>query len=75
MFGDLYVSISEPSGKSQKGKWVLRLIYEPLVNFIWIGTIFIVIGGLVSLSDRRFRLPVQTKKKYDASFVDGISKR
>ncbi len=30
LFGDLYVSISEPSGKVQKGKWVVRLIYEPL---------------------------------------------
>jgi cytochrome c-type biogenesis protein CcmF len=75
LFGDLYVSISEPSGKSQKGKWVLRLIYEPLVNFIWVGTILIVFGGLVSLSDKRFRLVVQRKNKDDANFVDASIKR
>ena len=74
LLGDLYVSISEPSGEGQKGKWILRLIYEPLVNFIWIGAIFIVLGGLVSLSDKRFRLGVSNKNKYDANFADMSNK-
>ena len=75
LLGDLYVSISEPSGEGQKGKWILRLIYEPLVNFIWIGAIFIVLGGLVSLSDKRLRLGVSNKNKYDANFADMSNKR
>ena len=54
--GDLYVSIAEPASESAKGKWTLRLIYEPLVNFLWIGSIMLVLGGAMSLSDRRLRV-------------------
>jgi cytochrome c-type biogenesis protein CcmF len=54
--GDLYVSIAEPAAAGHEGKWVLRVIYEPLVNFLWLGTLLLVIGGLTSLSDRRLRV-------------------
>ena len=54
--GDLYLSIAEPAAEGHAGKWVLRVIYEPLVNFLWIGTVLLVIGGVMSLSDRRLRV-------------------
>jgi cytochrome c-type biogenesis protein CcmF len=34
----------------------LRILYEPLVNFIWIGSAMLVLGGGLSLSDRRLRV-------------------
>lgn len=52
--GDLYVAISQ-SGDGQN-QWVLRVSYHPLVNFIWLGVAVLVLGGLVSLSDRRLRI-------------------
>ncbi|MEP5758342.1 MAG: heme lyase CcmF/NrfE family subunit [Litoreibacter sp.] len=61
--GDLYLSISEPAAEGFEGQWVLRVIYEPLVNFLWIGTAVLVIGGLVSLSDRRLRVGVPRRSK------------
>ncbi len=54
--GDLYVSIAEPASTSASGLWTLRLIYEPLVNFLWIGSVMLVLGGGLSLSDRRLRV-------------------
>ncbi|MEM7469767.1 MAG: heme lyase CcmF/NrfE family subunit [Pseudomonadota bacterium] len=54
--GDLYVSIAEPASEQAKGLWTLRLIYEPLVNFLWIGSVMLVLGGALSLSDRRLRV-------------------
>ena len=54
--GDLYVSIAEPAAEGHEGKWVLRVIYEPLVNFLWLGVMLLVVGGLMSLSDRRLRV-------------------
>ncbi|PIB23992.1 c-type cytochrome biogenesis protein CcmF [Amylibacter kogurei] len=60
--GDLYASIVEPSAQSARGKWTLRIIYEPLVNFIWFGAALIVLGGLFSLSDRRLRVGVPKKR-------------
>ena len=54
--GDLYVTISEPANNKFKGKWVLRLIYEPLVNFIWLGASFLALGGIISITDRRYKV-------------------
>ncbi|GFE63977.1 heme lyase CcmF/NrfE family subunit [Litoreibacter roseus] len=54
--GDLYVSMTEPAAAGASGKWTVRVLYEPLVNFLWIGSVMLVIGGLLSLSDRRLRV-------------------
>ncbi len=54
--GDLYVSITEPASDRAEGLWTLRLIYEPLVNFLWLGSVMLVLGGALSLSDRRLRV-------------------
>jgi cytochrome c-type biogenesis protein CcmF len=50
---DLYGVIGEPDGK---GGWAVRFYYEPLVPLIWIGCLIMAAGGLVSLSDRRYRV-------------------
>ncbi|MEM8581800.1 MAG: cytochrome c-type biogenesis CcmF C-terminal domain-containing protein, partial [Pseudomonadota bacterium] len=54
--GDLYVTIGEPAADDAADEWTLRVLYEPFVNFLWIGTVFLVIGGIFSLSDRRLRV-------------------
>ncbi len=38
------------------GAWTLRILYEPLVFLIWLGSVMLVVGGMVSLSDRRLRV-------------------
>jgi cytochrome c-type biogenesis protein CcmF len=50
---DVYGVIGEPDGK---GGWAVRFYYEPLVPFIWIGALIMALGGVVSLSDRRYRI-------------------
>jgi cytochrome c-type biogenesis protein CcmF len=56
--GDLYASLAEPASDTvaDQGAWTMRILYEPLVNFIWIGTALLVLGGGLSLSDRRLRV-------------------
>ncbi|TKZ15877.1 heme lyase CcmF/NrfE family subunit [Shimia litoralis] len=56
--GDLYASIAEPASKDAElsGAWTLRILYEPFVNFIWLGSTFLILGGALSLSDRRLRV-------------------
>ncbi|MSU91166.1 heme lyase CcmF/NrfE family subunit [Rhodobacteraceae bacterium 2CG4] len=56
--GDLYASLAEPASETvaDQGAWTLRILYEPLVNFIWIGAAMLVLGGGLSLSDRRLRV-------------------
>lgn len=56
--GDLYASIAEPASEDAElsGAWTLRILYEPLVNFIWIGSAMLILGGGLSMSDRRLRV-------------------
>jgi len=50
---DLYAVIGDPDGK---GGWTVRIYREPLVPLIWGGILVMAAGGLLSLSDRRFRV-------------------
>lgn len=65
--GDLYVSMAEPAAEGAAGQWTLRVLYEPLVNFLWIGTMLLVFGGGMSLSDRRLRVGAPRKSRAAAS--------
>ena len=62
--GDLYTSIANPASEEAgaAGAWTLRILYEPLVVFIWIGTAMLVLGGGLSLSDRRLRVGAPRRK-------------
>lgn len=61
LFGDLYVVLGDPQGEPMGSAWVVRIYYNPLVGWIWIGALVMGFGGLVSLSDRRFRMGVPVK--------------
>ena len=50
---DLYAAIGD--GHAKAG-WTVRVWHNPLVPWIWAGCMFMVVGGLISLSDRRLRV-------------------
>ncbi|SEW35315.1 cytochrome c-type biogenesis protein CcmF [Aliiroseovarius sediminilitoris] len=62
--GDLYTSIAEPASDDAElsGAWTLRILYEPFVNFIWLGAVIMITGGGLSLSDRRLRVGAPKRK-------------
>ncbi|MEZ5757826.1 MAG: heme lyase CcmF/NrfE family subunit [Emcibacteraceae bacterium] len=62
--GDLFVVIGEANNKTYD-QWAVRLYYKPLQIWLWGGVAIMVIGGLISLSDRRFRLGAVTRKVRD----------
>jgi len=49
----LYLSLGDGNAN---GSIALRLYYKPLVLLIWLGAILMVLGGALSLSDRRLRI-------------------
>jgi len=51
---DLYAVIGDPVGAD--GAFVTRIYYEPMVPWIWYGVLLMAFGGLISLSDRRYRV-------------------
>ncbi len=49
----LYLSLGDPNSD---GSLAVRLYYKPLVLLIWFGAVVMVVGGALSLSDRRLRV-------------------
>ncbi|WP_170528466.1 heme lyase CcmF/NrfE family subunit [Ruegeria arenilitoris] len=56
---DVYVVIGD---QQDDGGWVMRTYIKPLANWIWGGCILMALGGLFSLSDRRFRVAAGARK-------------
>jgi cytochrome c-type biogenesis protein CcmF len=58
----IYLSLGDPN---PDGSLAVRLYYKALVLLIWLGAVVMVIGGALSLSDRRLRVgaprPAQNK--------------
>ncbi len=50
---DVFVALGEPLGDEA---WSVRLRVKPLIRFLWLGSALMVLGGLVALTDRRYRL-------------------
>jgi cytochrome c-type biogenesis protein CcmF len=58
--GDLYAVLGDRQGG---GAFAVRLYFNPLVRFIWIGALVMFLGGAVSLSDRRLRIGAPTRAR------------
>ena len=58
----LYVSLGDDI---KDGGVVIRIWWKPMILCIWLGTVFMMAGGAVSLSDRRLRVgaPARAKKQ------------
>ncbi len=50
---DLFVALGEPVG--EQNHWTLRIYYKSFIRWIWMGAIFMAIGGALAASDRRYR--------------------
>ena len=61
--GDLYAVIGEPDGN---GGYAVRLYDKPLVGWIWLGSLMMVFGGFVSLTDRRHRVGAPARARVPA---------
>ena len=49
---DLYIALGE---QLEDDSWAIRIYYEPFIRFIWWGGLVMSIGGLLAVSDRRYR--------------------
>jgi len=53
LFRDLYVALGEPVSDQE---WGVRIYYRPFIQWIWIGTILMALGGILGATDKRYRL-------------------
>ena len=52
LFRDLYVALGEPLND---GAWSVRVHFKPFVRLIWLGAIMMGLGGVLAVSDKRYR--------------------
>ncbi|PVH28581.1 heme lyase CcmF/NrfE family subunit [Pararhodobacter oceanensis] len=56
---DLYLALGDPQ---DGGGWALRTYIKPFANWLWGGAIIMALGGLISLTDRRYRVAAGARK-------------
>jgi cytochrome c-type biogenesis protein CcmF len=49
---DLFVALGDQLGN---GLWSVRIQYKPMIRFIWLGALVMALGGLIAITDRRYR--------------------
>ncbi|SFB80387.1 heme lyase CcmF/NrfE family subunit [Tropicimonas isoalkanivorans] len=64
---DVYLVIGDPQ---EGGGYAVRTYIKPFANWIWAGCIIMGLGGIASLSDRRYRVAAGARKR--ATGVTGV---
>jgi cytochrome c-type biogenesis protein CcmF len=41
--------------------WAVRVYHKPFVDWIWAGCLFMALGGVLAIGDRRYRLNKNSK--------------
>ena len=74
---DLFVTLCEEKGASA---WSVTIYVKPFVRWVWLGAIFMCLGGIVAAGDKRYRraLDKQAAQKRTASIeplepAEGVS--
>jgi cytochrome c-type biogenesis protein CcmF len=50
LFRDLYIALGQPLNDND---WSVRIYYKPFVRWIWLGGIIMILGGLISILQRK----------------------
>lgn len=58
LFRDLYAALGE---ELEGGAWSMRVYYKPMIRWIWLGCLFMTFGGVLAVSDKRYRQTVKQK--------------
>ncbi len=62
LFRDLYLVLGE---SQDRGGWAVRSYIKPFANWLWAGCAIMALGGLLSLSDRRYRVAAGARRRRD----------
>lgn len=66
---DIYVVIGDPQ---EGGGWAVRSYVNPFANWLWGGAIIMALGGLLSLSDRRYRVAAGARSRRREALPGGV---
>ena len=68
---DVYVSLGEPIDKARPdAAWAVRVYHKPFVDWIWGGCVLMALGGLLAMTDRRYRLKARAMAPIDSALAE-----
>jgi cytochrome c-type biogenesis protein CcmF len=67
---DLYVSLGEPLDEANQA-WAVRVYHKPFVRWIWLGSIFMLVGGLIAAANKRYRRKIKVSQTQQAAAQGG----
>jgi cytochrome c-type biogenesis protein CcmF len=70
LFRDVYVALGDPL---DGGAWAIRVHYKPFVRWIWLGAIFMAIGGILAMMDKRYRIAKKGTSKEKQADIDNAN--
>lgn len=63
---DIYLVIGD---EQDSGGWAVRTYIKPFASWIWAGCVLMALGGLISLTDRRYRVAAGARKRQKAELM------
>jgi len=69
---DVFVALGEPLGD---GAWSLRIQVKPLIGFLWMGSAIMALGGLLAISDRRYRMGVRARDEAPVAAAAAVARQ
>jgi cytochrome c-type biogenesis protein CcmF len=66
---DLYVSLGEPA---EGAAWIVRVYVKPFIDWIWGGCVLMALGGILAVSDRRYRAR-KTAQQADGTVAGAVA--
>ena len=60
---DIYVALGD---RVDNNDWAVRIHFKPFVRWIWLGAIFMALGGSIALMDKRYRKKITVKSPADS---------
>ena len=49
------ISMRRLASSSTTAPWAVRIYYKPFVRWIWFGGVFMALGGVLAMLDKRYR--------------------
>jgi cytochrome c-type biogenesis protein CcmF len=59
---DVFIALGQQIGSNPE-TWSVRVRVKPLIRFIWYGAFVMAIGGIIAISDRRYRQTAKSKAR------------
>jgi cytochrome c-type biogenesis protein CcmF len=66
---DIFVALGDQLGNDT---WSVRIQYKPMIRFIWLGALVMALGGLIAISDRRYRATAKVQDEVRGAATESV---